>query len=284
MSRMISDLMFRIAKHWIAGETYEAAFARVQRSSAHKVHGIINLLGEEKQDREEATAHTNEYLQILGDINAGRIDSCISVKPTQLGLSNEYSFYKENLGKILSKAKSFRNFVWIDMENHKYTSPTIDSYLDFRKTFDNLGVAIQAYMRRSEDDVNRILDAGGVMRLVKGAYKEPEDLVLKDKKLIVASYMKLMRMMFERGKGFALGTHDEKLIENAVNLSKEHPTEFEFEMLMGIRDKKKLELVDHGFRVSEYVPYGKEWWNYSMRRIREHKSNVLLLARSLVSG
>ncbi len=276
--------MFRIAKHWIAGETYDAAFARVREYSARKVHGIINLLGEEKQDREDVTAHTDEYLQILDDINAGHIDSCISVKPTQLGLSIEYSLYRENLGKILARAKSFGNFVWIDMENHEYTSPTVDSYLDFRKSFDNLGVAIQAYMRRSEDDVNRILDAKGMIRLVKGAYNEPEDLVLKDKKLIIGNYLKLMRMMFESGKGFAIGTHEEKLIENAVRLSKEHPTEFEFEMLMGIRDKKKLELVDRGFRVSEYIPYGKEWWSYSMRRIREHKSNVLLLARSLVNG
>ncbi len=284
LTGVLNSLLFKLAKHWIAGDTYQDAFVRAQQSSPRGVHGIINLLGEDKRDPQEITAHINEYLEILDGINSGHVDSCISVKPTQLGLCTDYSLYKENMETILARAKSYGNFVWIDMENHQYTAQTVDSYLDFRKGFDNVGVAIQAYMKRSEDDVNRILDAQGMMRLVKGAYNEPEEFALKDKKLILANYMKLMGMMFERGKGFAMGTHDDKLIEKAMMLSKEHPTQFEFEMLMGIRDNKKLELVEQGFRVSEYIPYGKEWRNYSMRRIREHKSNILLLARSLVSG
>lgn len=139
-------------------------------------------------------------------------------------------------------------------------------------------------MKRSEEDVSRIVDRGGIIRLCKGGYDESPEIVYKRRKEIDENYSKLMRMMLERSKGFAIATHDEKLIEEAARLSSVHHTDFEFQMLMGIRDKKKLELVNRGFRVTEYIPFGKSWWAYSMRRITEHKSNIFLLARSLISG
>jgi proline dehydrogenase len=273
LAGLLSGLLLRIAKHWIAGETLKDAIARAQQSSAHKVRGIINLLGEEIAAREDAAAAAAEYLEILKTIDARRIQSCISVKPTQLGLAIDESLFKDNLRKILSNAKSLGNFVWVDMEGSPFTAQTVDSYIESRKKFDNVGVAIQAYLKRSEEDVSRIIDSGGVIRLCKGAYNQIDE-----------NFSKLMRMMFERSKGFAIATHDEKLIEEATRLSSVHHADFEFEMLMGIRDKKKLELVERRYRVSEYIPFGKSWWAYSVRRIREHKSNVFLLARSLISG
>ncbi len=279
-----SRLLFRIAKHWIAGETYQDAMARAEQSCRYKVRGIINLLGEETTSNEETTIATETYVKILKALGESKIQSCISIKPTQLGLAIEKTLFKENLGNILSTAKSLGNFVWMDMEGHEYTADTVDSYLDFKKKFDNMGVAIQAYLKRSEDDVNRILDSRGIIRLCKGAYDESPNIVYKKKSQINENFLKLMGIMFERGKGFAIATHDEKLIEEAVRFNNVHHTDFEFQMLMGIRDKKKLELVGRGYKVSEYIPFGKSWWHYSVRRIREHKSNMFLLARSLVSS
>ncbi len=284
MAGLLSGLLLRVAKHWIAGETFEDAAMRAQQSSAHKVRSIINLLGEEITDRDEASAAAAECLDILKKIDERRIQSCISVKPTQVGLSIDESLFKDNLGKILTSAKSLGNFVWVDMEGSPFTARTVDAYLDFRRKFDNVGTAIQAYLKRSEEDVGRIVDRRGIIRLCKGAYNESPQIVYKRRKQIDENFSKLMRVMFERSKGFAIATHDEKLIEEAVRLSSVHHADFEFQMLMGIRDKKKLELVDRGFRVTEYIPFGKSWWPYSVRRITEHKSNIFLLARSLISG
>jgi proline dehydrogenase len=277
-------LLFQIAKHWIAGETYEDAMRQAERAKSSNVLTIINLLGEEVTAREETAAATAEYLEVLSTIAAREIRGCISVKPTQLGLTIDRKLYEENMNTILNKASSFHNFVWIDMESSRYTADTVDSYLEFHKSFENVGVAIQAYLKRSNEDVERILDHKGIIRLVKGAYKEHPSIALKPKSQINENFSKLMRLMFERGGRFAIATHDEKLIEEAAELSKAHPVDFEFEMLMGIRDPKKLELAGRGFRVSEYIPYGKGWWGYSVRRIQEHKSNIFLLARSLISG
>jgi proline dehydrogenase len=279
-----AGLLLRIARHWIAGENSEDAFARAEQSNAYGVRGIINLLGEETASREETAAALAKYLEILDTISTRRIESCISVKPTQLGLSIDPSLFRGNLSKILDRAKSLGTFVWMDMEGSQFTAETVDSYLEFRRRYDNIGLAIQACLRRSEGDVGRILDSDGAIRLCKGAYNESPTIVYKRRTQIDENFSKLMRVMFERGRGFAIATHDEKLIEEATRLSNVHHADFEFEMLMGIRDKKKLELVQRGYRVSEYIPFGKSWWAYSVRRIREHKSNIFLLARSLLSG
>jgi proline dehydrogenase len=279
-----SGLLLRIARHWIAGETSEDAFTRAQQSNTHGVRGILNLLGEEMTSREETIASTAEYLEILDVLKSRQIEGCISVKPTQLGLSIDPSLFRENLAKIQNKAKSLGTFVWVDMEGSPFTTQIVEAYLELRKRYDNVGIAIQAYLRRSDEDVNRILDLAGAIRLCKGAYNESSEIIYKRRKQIDESFSKLMRTMFERGKGFAIATHDEKLIEEAIRLSNVHHADFEFEMLMGIRDKKKKELVQRGYRVSEYIPFGKRWWAYSKRRILEHKSNIFLLARSLISG
>lgn len=172
MASLWNGLLFRIAKHWIAGETYEDAIARAQKSNTHRVLGIINLVGEETTVPEETTASSEEYLEILKAINARKVQSCISIKPTQLGMGLNKKLYEDNMGKILETAKSLGNFVWMDMEGSPYTTDTVESYLEFRNKFDNVGVAIQAYLKRSEEDVHRILDSNGMIRLCKGAYNE----------------------------------------------------------------------------------------------------------------
>jgi proline dehydrogenase len=256
---------------------------RAERTNSSNLLAIINLLGEEVTAYDEAAAATAEYLEILKTFKTRKVRGCISVKPTQLGLTIDRKLYEENMKSILSTAKSLNTFVWIDMEGSRYTTDTVDSYLEMLKRFDNVGVAIQAYLKRSNEDVQKILDSKGIIRLVKGAYKENATIAFKRKRQINENFSKLMGLMFEHGNRFAIATHHEKLIEEAAELSKTRPADFEFEMLMGIRDAKKLELAQRGFQISEYIPYGKGWWGYSVRRIQEHKSNILLLARSLIS-
>jgi len=284
LANLLSGLVFRVAKHWIAGEALEDATARSQRSNTVGVRGIINFLGEETTSRGETVTAADEYIKMLEEIDARRIESCISVKPTQIGLAIDKGLFMQNLDRIMSNAARLGIFVWVDMEDSPFTVDVVGTYLEFHKRFDNMGVAIQAYLKRSEDDVARILDSRGIIRLCKGAYNESPEIVYKRRNQINDNFSKLMRMMFERGRGFAIASHDEKLIEEATRLSNVHHADFEFEMLMGIRDKKKLELVERGYRVSEYIPFGKSWWAYAVRRIREHKSNIFLLARSLISG
>ena len=220
-------VMFQIAKHWIAGETSEEALSRAVQANAVKVPAIINLLGEEVTGNEQVQAATSEYIDLLKTIETRKIRSCISVKPTQLGLSLDRKIYEENMNRILATAKALNNFVWVDMEGSKYTTDTVDSYLDFLKRFDNVGVAIQSYLKRSEEDVNRILDAKGKIRLVKGAYNESAEIAIKGKGRIRENYSRLMQVIFERGTGFAVATHDEQLIEKAADLSKFQPVDFE---------------------------------------------------------
>lgn len=281
----MNNILFHVANHWIAGETYQDAIQRAMKSGTLNIASIINLLGEEVTDRQKIQLTTDEYIHILTEINSiKRLQCCISIKPTQLGLTIDKTLFREQLTRILQVAKSFNNFVWIDMESSTQKEETIEAYLSSRKEFDNVGIAVQAYLKKSQEDVHRLLDGKAIIRLVKGAYHETPELVYTHREQISQNFRTLMEMLFRSGKMFALGTHDEKLIEDAIKLNEASDAKFEFEMLMGIRDRKKNELVSRGYRVSEYIPYGTEWWAYSKRRLLEHKSNILLLARSLVSG
>ena len=145
-----------------------------------------------------------------------------------------------------------------------------------------MGVALQAYLRRSEADLQNLMDVGAKVRLVKGAYREPPEVAFRSREQVTENFIKLLRILFERGEGFAVGTHDSRPIEEAKRLHESNPgKKFEFEMLRGIRDDLKLKLVKAGHRVVDYMPYGEEWYPYSIRRIKEHPRNVWLLLRSI---
>jgi len=162
------------------------------------------------------------------------------------------------------------------------TRKTIEIYLALLEKHKNVGIALQAYMRRSEADLSALLDRGGRVRLVKGAYREGRDVVYPNREEVRKNYSRLMHALFERGDNFTIATHDSALIEEAKRLSDSHHVKFEFAMLRGIRDELKSELVRSGYRVVEYIPYGDQWYAYSIRRMKEHPSNVWLLLRSLL--
>jgi proline dehydrogenase len=241
---------------------------------------ILNFLGEDITDTKLVDMTVNEYLLVMDLMHAKKVHGCVSVKPTQLGLTIDYNMCLQNFSRLAVKARELGQFIWLDMESVKSTEDTIAIYLDLYKQYDMIGVAVQSYLRRSASDLLHIIECGGKVRLVKGAYHESEEHVFVTDEEVNANYSKLMKTLFESNNYFAIATHNSDLIEEAISMGKN--TKFEFQMLKGIRDELKLELITKGFVVSEYIPYGSQWLPYSVRRITERKRNLLLLARSLI--
>jgi len=218
------------------------------------------------------------------------VDSDISIKLTQLGLAISRDLCEENVKAILERAKETDNFVYIDMEEARYTQDTIDIYLSLRRSYKNVGVALQAMLMRSHDDLERIVEAGGTVRLVKGAYKEPKEIAYPKKKDVDNVYIRLMiRMLGEdalkNGAYLAVGTHDERIL----TLAKMHAARngisknrFEFQMLYGIRSDLQRNLADDGYRIRVYTPFGTQWYPYFMRRMAERPANTWFVLKNLV--
>lgn len=281
MTRITERLFYRIAKRWIAGYTLQDALNAARDANERKMLALLNRLGEHTPDRNLIQQYVDEYLKLLEAIQSEKLQATISIKPSQIGLTADVTLYRDNLLKILAKAEKEGRFVWIDMENSPYTESTVGIYRELLDTHKDLGLCLQANMKRSESDLRDLLPRGGKIRLVKGAYPENGDVAFKRRSDLNANYLRLMRILFEQGKFFAIGTHDQKMIDEAEKLSHDHNTNFEFQLLKGIRDDLKSRLLTDGFRVSEYIPYGPEWYNYSKRRMRERKRNILLLLRSI---
>jgi len=277
---LMERLLFRVAKKWVAGYNMNKAIDAALDANSVGMSAILNFLGEETVDEKAVDQTVSEYLSLMELMREKNVRSCISAKPTQLGLAINYDLCLQNLRRLASKADELGQFVWIDMESAKFTDDTIAIYMEVYKKYGMAGVAIQSYLRRSASDLLHIIEHGGKVRLVKGAYHEPEEHAFTAKEQVDANFVKLMEMLFDSKNYFAIATHDSNIIDEAIRLSKN--SRFEFQMLMGIRDELKAELVKKGFEVAEYIPYGSQWLPYSVRRIRERKRNLLLLARSLI--
>ena len=277
---LIERLLFRVAKKWVAGYSIDEAMATAVEANSRGMSAILNFLGEDTTNT-DAVGHTvNEYLSLMELMHARKVQGCVSVKPTQLGLAIGYEMCLQNFRRLATKARELGQFLWLDMESVKFAEDTIAIYLELLGQHDRTGIAIQAYLRRSASDLLHIMEHSGKMRLVKGAYHEQAEHAFTTREEVDANYAKLMKMLFEGNSYFAIATHDSGLIEQAVRMGENK--KFEFQMLMGIRDELKDELVSKKFAVAEYIPYGSQWLPYSVRRIRERKRNLLLLARSLI--
>jgi proline dehydrogenase len=290
-------------KKWAAGQDMEDALIAAKSCNKKGQRAILNYLGEDYNEEERTSQTTKEYSNLLEKLHTDQIDGCISVKPSQLGLCISYDLCLRNLITLINRAIEFRVFIWIDMESSKYTDDTLMLYLELLSYNSEIGVVLQAALRRSASDLLHLMEVGGSkVRLVKGAYHENEQIAFVHHEQINANYIKLLEMLFNRNyiinnnnevdsnnntPKFAVATHDSKLIEYAIKLSKTfkvHIKNFEFELLKGIRDELKMKLIEEGYRVAEYIPYGDEWLPYSIRRLRERKRNLFLLARSLVQS
>ena len=275
------SFLIRFARQWIAGENLDDAIARARKANSNGLGTIINFLGEHVRDKEEAEANKNENFRILQAIKDNKINSSLSIKLTQLGLGIDKDLCLSNVEAIVNRAGSDNIFVWIDMESSTYTQDTIDIYLTIFKKNKNAGIAIQSNLLRSESDIRRIASFGGIIRLVKGAYNEKSDIAYSSRSEVTMNFSKIMGFLFYRSSFFAIATHDERLIYEAIEANKAHQRKIEFQMLLGVREELKNELVKKGFTVVDYIPYGRKWLPYSLRRIRERKRNILLIFRSI---
>lgn len=271
-----------IAKRWISGTNLDSALDDAKKANVKGMGVVMNYLGEEITEPGGADSAVSEYLRLQQSLAEGQIKGHPSVKLTQLGLVLGQDEAAKRLEKIAANAERLGQWLFVDMEGSKFTDSTIAVYEDVLSRHTHLGLALQAYMKRTAADLDRLMDKGAKIRIVKGAYHEGHDVVFATPQEIRANYKKLMAVLFERCTHFSIGTHDSRLIEEAKKLGESSKAEVTFEMLKGIRDPLKQELVSQGHRVYEYLPYGDRWYAYSKRRISEHPSNIWLLLRSLV--
>ncbi len=282
--QLMEKFLFKIAKQWIAGDTVDDALISAKNAYQTKRHAIINKLGEYHTSKKQINTTMKEYQKIIHSFRKWKIRGAISVKPTQIGLSISQKEFYRNFEKIIQAARNAHVFVWLDMESSEHTDETIEIYHTFFSKYERLGIALQANLKRTENDLMDLQRIGAKIRLVKGAYRENAKISFKSKKAVDDNYLKLMKKLFETGNEFAIASHDGKIIRKAQLLSKKYPRKFEFQFLKGIREEIKSELIKKKFVVSDYIPYGTNWLAYSIRRIKERKRNILLLGSSLIQS
>jgi len=274
----------RMARRFIAGEDLEDAVGAVHRLNDEGFEATLDYLGERVAEPAAAEEASRVYLGLLDRLHREGLRSHVSVKLTQLGLGIDGEQTRRLLGAIAERAASHHNFVRIDMEGSAYTESTLRLFRQVNAPRDALGVVIQSYLRRSERDVEELLAGGARIRLVKGAYKEPPELAFPHKADVDRNFVKLMERLLASGGYHAIATHDPRLIAATKAYAQAHglsADRFEFQMLYGIRRHLWRELLRQGYRVRVYVPYGKQWYAYFMRRLAERPANVLFLARNL---
>jgi len=276
-----NSLLLKVARRWIAGVDLDSVIADAKKANANGFGVVLNYLGEDVTDQSVAEAHLQQYLQLQQAMSSNGVNGFVSVKLTQFGLGAEDGMAEKRLETVAANAEKLGQIVWVDMEGSRFTEKTLHVYMDLLERHRDAGVALQAYMRRSGDDLKLLLDKGARIRLVKGAYREPPTIVYPTGDETRKNFSSMMRLLFERGDNFAVATHDSRLIDEAKKLADSRHANFRFEMLKGIRNELKTELIRSGYKLSEYLPYGEEWYAYSRRRLTEHPSNVLLLVRSL---
>jgi len=277
-------LLIRFARQWVAGEQLEDAVRATKDANAKGVDAVLNLLGEHYQDKAQVEATLRSYLAMLKAIEAGGLKAYVSLKPSQFGLEFGRAYCESMVVPVFDRVRAMDDFLWFDMESSRFTDDTLAMYEDLRRRHPDVGVCLQANLRRTPKDLERLLEIGGKVRLTKGAYRESETIAYGSREEVDAAYGRLLRTLFENGDRFAVATHDGKLIDEAIRLAKHHKRIWEFQMRMGVRDTMKRDLVARGYKVAEYIPYGPNWLPYFLRRLRERPRNVLTMARSFVQG
>ena len=272
-----------IASKFVAGESPAEAIEHTRDLNDRNVKAILNLLGEHYHERGPADEDAEAYLRLVDDIESTDADACISVKPSQVGLDVGTEVFHENVERIVDYAAARDVFVWIDMEDHDTTDATLDIFEELTRRHEGgVGVCVQANLKRTDDDLERLADLPGKVRLVKGAYDPPAEVAYKEKSAVNAAYERQLEYMFEHfDDGVAVGSHDPRMIERATELHDEYGTDFEIQMLMGVREEAQTDLADE-YEVWQYVPYGDKWLSYFYRRVMERKENVLFAARALL--
>lgn len=268
-------LVRRIASRYIAGTTLDEAVEVIKNLQEQGCCATLDVLGEHITKKEQAEHPVQEYLQILDKIEQENLDCNISIKLTMLGLKLDLDFCLENSRRLVQRAKEFDNFVRIDMEDSSCTTDTLQIHSQLKKDFDNVGFVIQAYMRRSLPDIRDQMNSNSKInvRVCKGIYIEPRDIAYKDKEIVNSNYSMLLQELLENGNYAGIATHDEKLVWAAyktINDLKLSKDKFEFQMLLGVDEQLRRLIIKEGHKLRVYVPYGKQWYEYSIRRLQEN--------------
>ncbi|HEY7183334.1 MAG TPA: proline dehydrogenase family protein [Blastocatellia bacterium] len=277
----------RVTGRFIAGENLDDAIAAILELNRAGMAATFDHLGESTTSRAEAEADVREYLRVLDRIENTGVNSNISVKLTQLGLDIDEDYCLQNARRIVEAAKRHGNFVRIDMEDSSKTDATLNIFKRLYGEYGNVGVVLQAYLYRTEKDVEDVIAMGARVRLCKGAYKEPEEVAFPEKGEVDANYVRLMKKLLKSGVYHGIATHDEKMIAATTEFAAGEGVSrdaFEFQMLYGIRRDLQLKLVRDGYRMRIYVPYGEHWYPYFMRRLAERPANVWFVLKNLFKG
>jgi len=276
----------RMSRRFVPGEDVDALVEAMREARSMGLGTIANYLGESVHDEPNARRAADVYMSILDRIREEGLDAKISMKFTQLGQDISEAFLKDNLGRVLERAKENDTFVRFDMESSDYTQRTLDA---FEKLWDegwrNIGVVLQSYLKRSAGDVARMNELGAQVRLCKGAYAEPPDLAFQNPRDVDDNFIVLMKMLLAHGTFPAIATHDERMIEQTVIFASTEgisTDRFEFQMLYGVRRDLQRQLVENGYRVRAYIPFGEHWYPYLMRRLAERPANMLFFAGSVI--
>lgn len=268
-------IVHKVASRYIAGETLDDAIQVIKSLNAEGCCATMDVLGEFIKRKEEAEPAVEEYLRALDRIEQEKLDANISVKLTMLGLKLDFDFCLENVRNMVQRAKNLNNFVRIDMEDSPVTTDTLKTFSTLRKEFDNVGFVIQAYMRRSLTDIQLEMKKHKHInvRVCKGIYIEPREVAYKDMAIINSNYNLLVAELLKNGHYVGVATHDEKLVWATFKLIHDlrlPKDKLEFQMLLGVDEQLRRIIIKEGYKVRVYVPYGRQWYAYSTRRLKEN--------------
>jgi proline dehydrogenase len=282
-------LFKRLTTRFIAGETIDEAVAAIRDLNAHGCTASFDHLNESVASIAETEAEVREYLDVLARIDETGIDSNVSIKLTQFGLEIDPDLAYRNARRIVEDAARRGNFVRVDMEGSNVTQATIDVFKQLRAEFglNDVGIVIQSYLYRTMDDARDLLKIPARIRLCKGAYNEPPEVAYPAKKDVDDNYVRVMQVLLASGVYHGIATHDPKMIDATIEFAQREgigKEAFEFQMLYGIRRDLQNQLARDGYRVRVYVPYGKHWYPYFMRRLAERPANIWFVLRNMLKG
>ena len=277
----------KVAKRYVAGETMAEALATVETLAAEGAMATLDILGEEVTDRDKAGWAVAEYIRIFHAIRERGLNANVSIKLTLLGLRIDHEFCRDNVEQIVAAAREDGNFVRIDMEDRSTTDATLAIYRELFPKYGNLGVVLQAYMRRTLRDIAELPAAGASVRLCKGIYVEPRAAAWQGFDTVRANFLAALEKLLRQNVYVGIATHDEYLVQGACALLDRYGVtgdRYEFQMLLGVEAELRRILLAAGHRLRVYVPYGRDWYPYSVRRLRENPEIARHVLRALLAG
>jgi proline dehydrogenase len=276
----------RFANRYIAGDKLEDAVELVKRLNNKGIMCTMDVLGENISMKEEAVKAAEECMEVLDAIDKHKLDSNVSVKLTQFGLKLDLNFCLKNLCSIMDTAKKYNQFVRVDMEDSSCTDDTIKTFLSAREHYSKCGIVLQACLRRTYSDAQELIKSHTNFRLCKGIYIEPAEIAYRKKEEVNENFLKVLRLMLGQGAYVGIATHDEKLVDGAYKMldeMKKKKDEYEFQMLLGVRENLRDRIVKDGHRLRVYVPFGEHWYAYSTRRFKENPQIISYVIKSIFS-